>query len=76
MKIGYTYSNFRIFNAHVLAEDSSKLFRITLKVVQVLEFNNFRNINRNKPKQARQSYTTTSMLSSNLTHKNWSFTSV
>jgi len=51
MKIGYTYSNLRIFNAHVLAEDSSKLFRVTLKVVQVLEFNYFRHkteINPNK----------------------------
>jgi hypothetical protein len=42
--IRYTYSNLRILDAHVSAEDSCKLFRITIKVVQVLEFNEFRHI--------------------------------
>jgi hypothetical protein len=42
--IRYTYSNLRVLNAHVSAEDSCKLFRITIEVVQVLEFNDFRQI--------------------------------
>lgn len=42
--IKYTYSNLRILNAHVSAEGSCKLFRITIEVVQVLEFNEFRHL--------------------------------
>lgn len=84
MIIRYTYSNLRIFNAHVFAEDSSKLFRITLKVVQVLEFNDFRYI-QDEPSQPTNKYSKSAdnssnlmiqHLCSNLTHKNWSFTSV
>jgi hypothetical protein len=49
---GYTYSNLRILNAHVSAEGSCKLFRITIKVVQVLEFNKFRHIHEEPTKSA------------------------
>jgi hypothetical protein len=35
--ISCSYSNFRVFDAQISAESSSKLFRVTLKVVQVLK---------------------------------------